>query len=93
MSLPSLRLVRACIWIALSICVIIDGGLADYAISPGGCLVYFDKNGNFIIPRPSPDAWIWVAGFVLIQSALIFALIRLRRHKQASTPIWGQPSS
>lgn len=65
----------------------IYGGLADYAISPGGCIIHFDENGGSIISKPSPDTWIWVAGFVLIQSVLIFALIRVRRAKQAASAI------
>jgi len=90
MSLLSRRFFQTCIWIALGVCVMVDGGLADYAISPGGCIVHFDENGGLIIPKPSPDAWIWVAGFVLIQSVLIFALIRMRQPRQAASPIFTQ---
>lgn len=80
---------RPFIWVALGICVLIDSALADYAISPSYCLILLDDFGNVVFPKPSPDAWILVTAFVLIQSLLILALIRTRKATQVFTHIFG----
>jgi hypothetical protein len=77
-------MLRVLIWVALSICLLLDGALAQDAISPGGCMIYMDKDWNWIPPKSSPHIWLWIAGFVLLQGVLIFAQIRLRSPR--STP-------
>jgi len=72
------KFVRSCIWVVLTCCVLLDGALGEGAIS-GCCDVgYIDANGHFALPGPEPGLWPWIIGFILLQGALITALLRLR---------------
>ena len=80
------------IWVVLGISIILDGALGDYAISPGGDVIYFDANGQWIAPKPSPAVWISITGFVLLQGVLILAQIRLRAPNQVQPSMFSQRS-
>ena len=40
------KFLRICIWIALGVSLLVEGALADNAISPGGCFFVVDKDGH-----------------------------------------------
>jgi hypothetical protein len=82
MSQSSRKLLRRISWLALACCGLLDGALGEAAIS-GCCDVFFmDESGKIIWPRPEPELWLPIIGFVVIQGFLILALIRLRESEQ-----------
>jgi hypothetical protein len=72
------KLIRDAIWMIMAVSLFFDAALADYAISPVWCIFFSDEDGHWTSPKPPPEAWIVVLGFILLQGGLIFALIRLR---------------
>lgn len=74
------------IWILLAICLLIDGGLGEVAIS-GCCDVGFVKDGNWAMPEAKPELWFPAFVFVLAQGAMIAALIHLRPEPPAAPSI------
>jgi hypothetical protein len=58
-----------------------DGLLGEAAISGVGDVGYMTANGTWSWPGPEPELWPWIIGFILLQAALILALLRLRDPK------------
>lgn len=66
-----------CAWTLLACTDIFDARLGENAIS-GGDLMEINKDGYH--KSPERDLWLPIGGLVLVQGALILALIRLRPH-------------
>ena len=85
----SRQVVPWCIWVALVCCFILDGALAEAAISGVGDVAFVDENGRWSLPEPQPRLWLAIAAFVLAQGLLVFALIRLREPKHAQGSVFS----
>ena len=59
--------------------------MGEAAISGYGDVGYANADGTWSLPGPDTALWPWIFGFILIQSALILAIIRLRDAKQANS--------
>ena len=70
------------VWMALVVCALLDGAIGEYVIS-GPDWVQFDERG-WITTRTAltPTDWMFAAGLLLFQAALIAILIRLQKSKE-----------
>jgi hypothetical protein len=83
---PALRqLIRWSVWLVLVICFLLDAELGEAAISGVGD-VGFIENGMWVMPAADPSPWLPILGFIILQSILFFAVIRLREPKSAPCP-------
>jgi hypothetical protein len=78
MSSSTRKGIRCVIWSLLALCAALDELLAEGAISGLGDVAYVDAEGNWEFPRAEPKLWLPIAGFILLQGLLVFALLRLR---------------
>ena len=62
----------------LFLCLTLTGSMGEAAISGVGDILYIHEHGRFAIPAAEPALWFPIAGLILVQGILIFALIRLR---------------
>ena len=82
MSKLTRKFLRRCVWFILIVCVLFDGALGESAISGYDCCGYQNPDGTWSFPGPEARLWPWICGFILIQGALILAIIRLRDKEQ-----------
>lgn len=81
--------VRACIWMGLAICLLLDVGMAEMAITGGqGDVGYVDDLGHFAMPEPEPRLWFPIVAIVILQGLLVFIQIRLRAPRPAQPQIF-----
>ena|ERR1700733_8440217 len=86
------KLTRISLWCLLVFCLFLDGVLGEGAIS-GCCDVgYVDEYGRRALPGPEPRLWIPIVGLVLLQAAMIAALIRLRPNPRVASVFKGVKS-
>ena len=55
-----------------------EGGLAESTISGPSCVLYLDSQGGWAMPYADPFLWFPIGGLLLLQSLIVFGLIRLR---------------
>jgi hypothetical protein len=59
--------------------------MGEAAISGYGDVGRLNTDGTWSFPGPDPTLWPWISGFILVQSALILAIIRLRDPERLSS--------